>query len=146
MKKQNLILANFLIIFFFINFSILNSEDLKFISGKATIIDGDTIIINDEKIRFGGIDAPETKQICYLNSNKVFCGKISSEKLKEIIAENIVNCIRERNKDKYGRIIAECFIKDESISSNMVKNGYAFDYARYSKKKICQIPRICKKK
>ena len=29
MKKQNLILANFLIIFFFINFSILKSEDLK---------------------------------------------------------------------------------------------------------------------
>ena len=145
MKKQNLILANFLIIFLFINFSILNSEDLKFISGKATIIDGDTIIINDEKIRFGGIDAPETKQICYLNSNKVFCGKISSEKLKEIIAENIVNCIRERNKDKYGRIIAECFIKDESISSNMVKNGYAFDYARYSKKKYAKYQEYARK-
>ena len=64
MKKRNLSLSNFLIIFFFIYFSISNSEDLNFIYGKAIVIDGDTIKINGEKIRFGGIDAPEIRQQC----------------------------------------------------------------------------------
>jgi len=36
------------------------------------VVDGDTIVLNGEKIRFGGIDSPETKyrgkkQPCYLN-------------------------------------------------------------------------------
>ena len=136
MKKRNLNLSNFLIIFFFIIFSVSNSEDLNFISGKAIIIDGDTIKINGEKIRFGGIDAPEKKQLCYLNDKKIFCGKISSQKLKEIIGNNKVKCIKEKNRDRYRRIIAECFVNGNSISINMVKSGHAFDYAKYSKSKI----------
>ena len=146
MKKRNLILSNFLIIFFFINFSISNSEDLKSISGKAIITDGDTIKINGERIRFGGIDAPEKRQICYLNKKKVFCGKLSTEKLKEKIGNKIVNCIREKNKDSYGRTVAECFVKKESLSSYMVRSGYAFDYVRYSKKKYAKDEKYAKSK
>jgi len=144
MKKLSLILSNFLIIFSLINSSILNSKDLNFISGKAIITDGDTIKINGEKIRFGGIDAPEKKQICSLNGKKIFCGKISSEKLKEIIDKKIVECIKEKNRDKYNRIIAECFVNGDSISKNMVKNGYAFDYAKYSKKKYAKYQEYAK--
>ena len=36
----------------------------KIIIGKARVTDGDTIKINDQKIRLFGIDAPETKQFC----------------------------------------------------------------------------------
>ena len=145
MKKRNLSLSNFLIIFFFIYFSISNSEDLNFISGKAIIIDGDTIRINGEKIRFGGIDAPEREQICYLNGKKFFCGKISAQKLKEIIGKNNVKCIKEKNRDRYRRIIAECFVNGNSISKNMVKNGHAFDYAKYSKNKYSKYQEYAKK-
>ena len=138
MKKLNLSLSSFLIIFFFINFSFSNSEDLKSIYGKAVIIDGDTIKINGEKIRFGGIDAPEKNQVCYLKDKKVFCGKLSTEKLKVKIGNSTVTCIREKKKDRYGRTVAECFIKGESLSSFMVKSGYACDYVRYSKKKYAK--------
>ena len=94
-------------------------------------------------MRFGGIDAPESfyrgkKQACYLNEKKVFCGELSKQKLKEKISSNIVSCIIEKNKDRYGRIVAECFINEESLSSFMVRNGYAFDYKRYSNKKYAQ--------
>ena len=143
MKKQSLSLSSFLIFFFFINSSFSNSEDLKSIYGKAEVIDGDTIIINEERIRFGGIDAPESfyrgkKQACHLNEKKIFCGELSKEKLKEKIFSNNISCIIEKNKDRYGRTIAECFIDGESLSSFMVRNGYAFDYVRYSNKKYAQ--------
>ncbi len=145
MKKLNLSLRNLLIIYFFINFSISISEDLNFIYGKAIVTDGDTIKINGEKIRFGGIDAPEKEQICNLNGEKIFCGKISSQKLKEIIGKNKVKCIKEKNRDRYRRIVAECFVNGESISKNMIKSGYAFDYPKYSKNKYAKYQEYAKK-
>ncbi len=95
------------------------------------VIDGDSIKINGERIRFGGIDAPETnylgkKQPCYLNEVKIFCGKLSTEKLKEKIGNNSVFCEREKNKDRYGRTVAECFVNGESLSKFLVRTGYAF--------------------
>ena len=79
MKKLNLSLSSFIIILFLINFSF--SADIKSLSGKPKVVDGDTININDEKIRFSGIDAPESfyrgkKQTCYLNEKKSILWRI----------------------------------------------------------------------
>ena len=68
------------------------------------------------------------------------------KKLKEKIENNIVICIRESKLDPWGRIVAECFIGHESISSFMVKNGYACDYAKYSKKKYAKQQEYAKSK
>ena len=105
------------------------------------ITDGDSIKINGEEIRFLGIDAPEShyrgkKQLCYLSDKKVFCGELSKKQLEEKIGNNPISCVREKNKDRYGRTLAECFVKGESLSKFMVKTGYAFAYIRYSKKYV----------
>ena len=128
MKKRNLNLSSFIIIILFI-FSFAYSSEKNIAKGKAIIIDGDTIKINDEKIRFAGIDTPEKNKIGY---------KFSKKKLKEKIGNNTVICIREPKLDSWGRTVAECFIGYESISSFMVKNGYACDYVKYSKKKYAK--------
>ncbi len=47
----------------------LSASAEKTIIGKAQVIDGDTIKINEKKIRLFGIDAPEKNQICSKNSN-----------------------------------------------------------------------------
>ena len=62
MKKQSLSLGSFFIIILF-TFSFVQSSEISIVKGKARIIDGDTIEINSEKIRFGGIDTPEKKEI-----------------------------------------------------------------------------------
>ena len=105
------------------------------------ITDGDSIKINGEEIRFLGVDAPEShyrgkKQLCYLNDKKVFCGELSKKQLEEKIGTNPISCEREKNKDRYGRTLAECFVKGESLSKFMVRTGYAFAYIRYSKKYV----------
>ena len=67
MKKLNLILSSFIIIFLFI-FSSAKAD--TFLSGFPLIIDADTIKIGNDKIRLFGIDAPEKKQFCkkpYIN-------------------------------------------------------------------------------
>ena len=51
------------------------------------------------------------------------------------IGNNTVECITE-GKDKYKRILAECFVNNKSLSSHLVRSGYAFAYRKYSKKFI----------
>ena len=142
MKKLSLILISLAIVILF-SFSFSYSDEKNIIKGNAIVVDGDTIKINEKKIRFGGIDAPESyfkgkKQTCIEDNKEVFCGQISKNKLKEKIGSNSLNCKIEKNKDKYKRLIGECFIKDESLSVFMVRNGYAFDWPRYSKGKFAK--------
>ena len=100
------------------------------------IIDGDTIELNGEKIRFSGIDTPEAKQICTLDNIEIFCGNLASIVLKEKIGNEIISCEREPEKDFFGRTLGECFINDESLSKFLVRNGYAFAFVKYSKKYV----------
>ena len=129
LNKTNLFLVTSIcLIFFFLTYFDVKSNEIK-------IIDGDTIHLNGEKIRFSGIDTPEIKQTCTKNNEIIKCGILARELLIKIIANNKINCIRE-GKDQYKRTLAECFVNDLSISSYLVKNGYAFAYRKYSKKFI----------
>ena len=102
---------------------------------QLTVTDGDTIRIGDERIRFSGIDAPEIKQTCIYQEIEFNCGEFSKNLLIEKIADQEVSCIRE-SKDQYGRTLAECFVGTESLSSYLVREGYAFAYRKYSDKFI----------
>ena len=119
------------IIYFFI-FSFFLSTILIASEKKIQVIDGDTIHIGKLKYRFFGIDAPEIKQICEKDNTKIQCGVIAKSVLKNKIADKIPECI-VKDKDRYQRLVAECFIGKESLSRFMVREGYAVAYSQYSK-------------
>ena len=104
-------------------------------SDNLKIIDGDTIILNGEKIRFSGIDAPELKQTCVKNGQKIFCGVSAKMLLVKKIGNVTPKCVKEA-VDKYKRTLAECFVNGESLSAFLVRSGYAFAYRKYSDKFI----------
>ena len=116
------------ILFGLLIFSSANSDQL-------IVTDGDTIRIGDERIRFSGIDAPEIKQTCIYQEIEFKCGEFSKNLLIEKISNQEVSCIRE-STDQYGRTLAECFVGKESLSSYLVREGYAFAYRKYSDKFI----------
>ena len=126
-KKVILVISVFLLIFFLI-FNQVKSQDLR-------VVDGDTIHLNGEKIRFTGIDTPELKQTCINQGIIDPCGVTAKEILIDKISNNEVECISE-GKDRYKRTLAECFVNNESLSSYLVRSGYAFAYRKYSKKFI----------
>jgi endonuclease YncB( thermonuclease family) len=121
----------FLVISICLIFFLLTYNDVK--SYEIKIVDGDTIHLNGEKIRFSGIDTPELKQTCKKNSEIIYCGVQAKKILIDKIGKNKVKCIDE-GKDQYKRILAECFIDNLSLSSFLVRRGYAFAYRKYSKK------------
>tara|TARA_B100001057_G_scaffold292739_1_gene292809 strand:+ start:833 stop:1360 length:528 start_codon:yes stop_codon:yes gene_type:complete len=135
---------SFCLIFFFLAYNDVKSEEIKSISGIAKVVDGDTIRIGEKKIRLFGIDAPEKEQQCrkvwltisFLSFNKDYpCGQISTKKLKNKINNKFLRC-EWTNKDRYKRYIAECFKDKRSINSWMVEYGYAVAYRKYSKKYV----------
>ena len=99
------------------------------------VVDGDTIVLNGEKIRFSGIDTPELKQTCMKDDEKIFCGETAKILLIKKIGNKTPECISE-GKDAYKRTLAECFVKGESLSVFLVRSGYAFAYRKYSDKFI----------
>ena len=142
MKKLSLSLFS-IVLFSSIITSAISFE--KIIIGKANVTDGDTIKINDQKIRLFGIDAPETKQFCkevYLSflifnfKRDYKCGEKSTSALKKKIKNKKIRCLIQDKKDRYRRNIGICYLKKQDINSWLVKNGYAIAYRRYSKKYI----------
>ena len=100
-------------------------------AGNLKIIDGDTIVLNSEKIRFSGIDTPELRQTCMEGNQEVGCGMSAKMLLTEKIGNNTPKCI-SKGKDAYKRTLAECFVNGESLSKFLVRSGYAFAYRKYS--------------
>ena len=84
------------------------------------IIDGDTIVLNGEKIRFSGIDTPELKQTCLKDGEEVGCGMSAKMLPVKKIGNHTPECISE-GKDAYKRTLAECFVHGESLSKFLVK-------------------------
>ena len=127
-KKKGFLLTSIFIIFFFVTYLDVKSNEIK-------VVDGDTIYLNNEKIRFSGIDTPEIKQICKKNNEIIECGIQAKQLLINKIGKNEVKCVKE-GVDKYKRILAECFVNNQSLSKYLVREGYAFAYRKYSKKFI----------
>ena len=121
-------MTRLLVLIFFVFFysNLVQAQDLK-------VIDGDTIVLNGEKIRFSGIDTPELKQTCIQGDQEVGCGMSAKMLLVKKIGNNTPECISE-GKDVYKRTLAECFVNGESLSKFLVRSGYAFAYRKYSTK------------
>ena len=125
-KRKVILLISISSLIFLLISNQVKSQELK-------VVDGDTIHLNGEKIRFTGIDTPELKQTCINQGIIDPCGVTAKEILIDKIANYKVECISE-GKDQYKRTLAECFVNKESLSSYLVRRGYAFAYRRYSKK------------
>lgn len=99
--------------------------------GQASVVDGDTIDIHGTRIRFNGIDAPESRQTCEADGIAYRCGQKAALALSDYIGTHTVHCTKT-GMDKYRRVIARCFVDGIDLSRWMVSNGWAIAYRKYS--------------
>ena len=103
------------------------------ITGKPRVVDGDTIHINQTKIRLHGIDAPEMKQTCRTSEGKEqMCGVLAKQALQRLVQGQEVTCKGDK-RDRYKRLIAVCYVGPININKQMVVDGWAMAYRKYSK-------------
>lgn len=102
------------------------------IVGRATVIDGDTIDIQGQQIRFFGIDAPESAQTCRDGQGRDYrCGQRATRALADKIGQRTVAC-EQREIDQYRRIVAVCRVGNQDLNEWLVREGLAVAYRRYS--------------
>ncbi len=92
------------------------------------IYDGDTCWITlpdnkKEKLRLAYIDAPEKNQQFGLESQKFLSNMIDGREITAFV-EDI---------DRYGRKVVRIFYDGHDVNAEMVRNGYAWHYKKFSK-------------
>lgn len=93
------------------------------LQGRCWVIDGDTIVVDDVRLRLAGIDAPELDHPW---------GKRAKWALVELCKGQIVTA-RIRPELSYDRVVAECYLADgRDLAAELVRNGLALDWAKFS--------------
>lgn len=105
------------------------------LSGRGNalyIFDGDTIALNGQRIRFKGMDTPETKQSCKLEGKDYACGNTATAELRKLIGNQTVTCTSD-GRDRYNRILAFCKAGNVDLNRTLVEQGWAVSYGLYQR-------------
>jgi endonuclease YncB( thermonuclease family) len=98
------------------------------LTGRAKVIDGDTIVVPDQLVRLHGIDAPELDQTFWWRGEQIACGTMSLAALEALIAGVKVRCeVIER--DRHGRLVAKVYSPNGvDVGRRLVSAGWALAY------------------
>lgn len=88
------------------------------------VLDGDTIIIDGgQKVRYSGLDTPETHHPDKLPED---CGQEAFEANRRLVAGKMVRLeFDERRRDKYGRLLAYVYVDSLFVNAELIRQGYA---------------------
>jgi endonuclease YncB( thermonuclease family) len=102
-------------------------------TGKARIIDGDTVEVAGTRFRLKGIDAPERRQECLDHLQQPFdCGAAAVRTLVELTKGQKVTCEPVR-RDRFRRKIGVCRLPSGlNLNIEMLRQGKAVAFGRSS--------------
>jgi endonuclease YncB( thermonuclease family) len=103
------------------------------VTGRAHVVDGDSLEVAGERVRLFGIDAPEGRQTCRDAAGRPYgCGHEARRALANEIAGRTVSCTPVEH-DRYERSVALCSARGRDLGEAMVRSGYAFDLPQHSR-------------
>ena len=96
---------------------------------SARVVDGDTLKVDGVTYRLWGIVSPESAQPC---ADGWPAGRAATEHLRALIGERHVTC-EPRTLNRYGRTVAVCHVDGRDLGADMVTDGHAWAFVRYSR-------------
>ncbi|MBL8671887.1 MAG: thermonuclease family protein [Alphaproteobacteria bacterium] len=95
------------------------------VSGQASVLDGNQLVINGQPIFIEGIDAPEPNQTCLDRERRRYpCGERSTEALRKLIRGSDVSC-KIVAQDKFRGAVGTCAAGGGDLGQEMVRRGHA---------------------
>lgn len=99
------------------------------VQGTAYVIDGDSLVIEKTQIRLFGVDAPEINHPYGQKAKWALVGLCKGQRIHAEIVE----------QDAHGRTVAKCTLPDgRDLSAEMVRQGLAIDWPKFSGGGICR--------
>ncbi|PYE85477.1 thermonuclease family protein [Pseudoroseicyclus aestuarii] len=96
------------------------------------VVDADTFVLDGERIRLFGVDAPESAQHCPDGEGGAWeCGAWATEVVRDRLEGQRLTC-REVERDRYGRSVARCSLDGADLGSMLTAEGLATAYRAYS--------------
>jgi len=93
--------------------------------GRATVLDGDTLVVRGKVLGLRGVVAPRSTQTCETAGGQRYpCGKIAAEALAARIGDTSLACVVGQ-ADPHGRALATCRKDGEDLAAWLVSHGYA---------------------
>jgi endonuclease YncB( thermonuclease family) len=104
--------------------------ETKFTGKAVSFHDGDTLTVLDatnvqRKVRLQGIDAPQRGQPF---------GNVARDRLAALTMGKAVT-VHDDGRDKWGRTLGRIEVEGQDVNRQMVVEGLAWHYVRYSKSK-----------
>lgn len=97
------------------------------------MVDGDTFVIDGQRIRLHGIDAVEGDQRCGGEGTPMWaCGKWVTAEVTARYEGRVLECF-QTDTDGYGRMVAICVDNGTDLNRELVRSGLAFAYPKYAK-------------
>ncbi len=101
--------------------------------GVISVIDGDTLDVGGKRVRLHGIDAVESDQTCENAQGVAWaCGAAVSREVRARYQGQQAVC-EAVTVDAYGRIVAVCRVGGQDIGRQLVSDGLALAYRKYSR-------------
>src|SRR5260370_29616202 len=110
-------------------FASLALAPLPAFAESVRVVDGDTLKVDGVTYRLWGIDAPESGQPC---ADGWPAGRAATEHLRALIGDRQVSC-EPKTLDPYGRTVAVCHADGRDLGADMVSDGHAWGFVRYSR-------------
>ncbi|MEC7258243.1 MAG: thermonuclease family protein, partial [Pseudomonadota bacterium] len=96
------------------------------------MIDADTWDVGGVRVRLFGIDAPERDQTCRrADGSEWACGQWTTDETARLYQGRTADC-RAVTVDRYQRVVARCTVHGADPGREMVQQGLAFAYRKYS--------------
>lgn len=105
-------------------------------AGNSEARDGDSLIVEGERVRLFAIDAPELDQQCWTADHARFaCGQRARAALASLIRGRDLRC-ETQDRDRFGRLVSICFAGEMEINQALVEQGWALALPRFSRRYV----------
>jgi endonuclease YncB( thermonuclease family) len=95
------------------------------VTGRASVLGGDVLSINDQQFRLFGIDSVELNQFCYVDGKLWACGPVAIRTLEVQVALEPVTCSETGEPASELGVWAVCTVGGRDLSETLVRMGMA---------------------